>query len=57
MSSPLAHHLMTLAINNAWSNHRLLKAVTQLSDADFVAPRTSFFPSIAATLNHNLTVD
>lgn len=57
MSSPLAHHLMTLAINNAWSNHRLLKALLQLSQADFVAPRTSFFPSIAATLNHNLTVD
>lgn len=53
----LAHHFLTLAYNNAWANHRLLKACGQLSQADFVAPRTSFFPSIKATLNHLLTVD
>ena len=29
----------------------------QLSQEDFVAKRTSFFPSIKATLNHILTVD
>ena len=29
----------------------------QLSQADFVAARTSFFPSIKATLNHIVTVD
>ena len=33
------------------------RACAQLSQADFVAARTSFFPSIKATLNHNLTVD
>jgi len=55
--SPLAHHLYTMACNNAWANHRLLTACGKLSQADFVAPRTSFFPSIKATLNHNLTVD
>jgi uncharacterized damage-inducible protein DinB len=55
--SPLAHHLFTMACNNAWSNHRLLNACGRLSQADFVAPRTSFFPSIKATLNHILTVD
>ena len=55
--SPLAHHFYTMACNNAWSNHRLLTACGQLSQADFVAPRTSFFPSIKATLNHILTVD
>jgi uncharacterized damage-inducible protein DinB len=54
---PLAHHLSTQAFNNAWANHRLLQACARLSQIDFVAPRTGFFPSIKATLNHNLTVD
>ena len=56
-TSPLAHHFYTMACNNAWSNHRLLAACSRLSQDDFVARRTSFFPSIKATLNHNLTVD
>jgi uncharacterized damage-inducible protein DinB len=56
-SSPLAHHFYTMACNNAWSNHRLLAACSRLSQDDFVATRTSFFPSLKATLNHNLTVD
>ena len=55
--SPLAHHFYTMACNSAWSNHRLLAACGKLSQADFVARRVSFFPSIKATLNHNLTVD
>ena len=55
--SPLAHHFFTMACNNAWANHRLLNACGRLSQAEFVAPRTSFFPSIKATLNHILTVD
>ena len=55
--SALAHHFYTLACNNAWANHRLLTACNKLSQAEFVATRTSFFPSIKATLNHNLTVD
>jgi uncharacterized damage-inducible protein DinB len=46
-----------MACNNAWSNHRLLGACAKLSQADFVALRTNFFPSIKATLNHILTVD
>src|SRR3954467_10362415 len=53
----LAHHLATMSYQNAWANHRLLKACSQLPQADFVAPRTSFFPSIKATLNHIVTVD
>ena len=57
MPSPLAHHFYTMACNNAWANQRLLTACGKLSQADFVATRTSFFPSIKATLNHNLTVD
>src|SRR5260221_9556694 len=53
----LAHHFATEAYHNAWANHRLLKACAQLSQEDFVARRTSFFPSIKATLSHILTVD
>ncbi len=53
----LTHHFFTMACNNAWANHRLLTACMQLTPAEFVASRTSFFPSIAATLNHNVTVD
>jgi uncharacterized damage-inducible protein DinB len=56
-SSLLGHHFFTMACNNAWANHRLLTACGQLTPADFAAPRTSFFPSLKATLNHNLTVD
>src|SRR5512143_833978 len=52
-----AHYVSTMAYNNAWANHRLLTACAHLSQADFIAPRTSFFPSIKATLNHILTVD
>ena len=53
----LATHVHRMACNNAWANHRLLSACLRLSPAAFTATRTSFFPSIAATLNHNLTVD
>lgn len=56
-SHSLAHHFATEAYNNAWANHRLLGACARLSDAEFVAARVSFFPSIKATLNHILTVD
>ena len=45
------------AYNNAWSNFRLLSACRQLSAAELSAERTSFFPSIIATLNHILIVD
>ena len=46
-----------MAYNNAWANHRLLGVCAGLSDADFAAPRTGFFPSLRATLNHILVVD
>jgi uncharacterized damage-inducible protein DinB len=42
---------------NRLANRRLLGAVAQLPEADFHAPRTSFFPSLALTLNHLLNVD
>jgi uncharacterized damage-inducible protein DinB len=53
----LSHHFLTMAYNNAWANHRLLGAVALLSPSEFAATRTSFFPSIKATLNHIVTVD
>jgi uncharacterized damage-inducible protein DinB len=56
-ANPLAHHFLTMAYNNAWANFRLAKACAQLSQDDFIAPRTSFFPTIKATLNHLLIVD
>jgi uncharacterized damage-inducible protein DinB len=46
-----------MARNNRWSNYRLLGACAQLSQTDFEAPRSGFFPSIQATLNHILEVD
>jgi uncharacterized damage-inducible protein DinB len=46
-----------MAYNNGWANHRLLTACARLSQADFVAPRTGFFPSLRATLNHILIID
>jgi len=49
--------LRVMAYNNAWSNHRLLSACARLSQAEFEAPRTGFFPSIQATLNHILAID
>jgi uncharacterized damage-inducible protein DinB len=55
--SGLAHHFVTMAYNNAWSNLRLLRACGELSQEDFVATRTNFFPSLRATLNHIVTVD
>ena len=46
-----------MAYNNGWANHRLLAACSRLSQAEFTAPRISFFPTIRATLNDILTVD
>ena len=46
-----------MAHNNAWANLRLLTACAMLSQEDFVAQRTGFFPSLRATLNHILIVD
>jgi len=46
-----------MAGNNLWSNDRLYRAVLQLKPGEFDAERTSFFPSIKATLNHILAVD
>ncbi|CDZ72264.1 DinB family protein [Neorhizobium galegae bv. orientalis] len=50
-------YLLAQAYNNAWANHRLLKACGELSREELDATRVSFFPSIIHTLNHILTVD
>lgn len=47
----------SLAYNNAWANHRLLSACAGLTQDEFEATRTSFFPSLQSTLNHILAVD
>jgi uncharacterized damage-inducible protein DinB len=53
----LREHFVEMARNNAWANHRLYEACIRLSDAERRAARTSFFPSIHATLSHILIVD
>ena len=53
----LLQHLRTQARANRLANHRLHRAMSALSDADYRAPRTSFFPSLASTLEHILLVD
>jgi uncharacterized damage-inducible protein DinB len=53
----LVTHFRHMARNNAWSNERLLRACSRLSEAEFAAPRVGFFPSLRATLNHILIID
>jgi uncharacterized damage-inducible protein DinB len=49
--------LLIQARANRLANRRLLGVVATLPDTEFHAPRTSFFPSLALTLNHVLNVD
>jgi uncharacterized damage-inducible protein DinB len=49
--------LRSLARANLLANRRLHAVCQQLSAEQFHAPRASFFPSLWATLNHNLIVD
>ncbi len=53
----LAHHFFTMAANNAWANLRLYRSCEKLSTSELEAPRVSFFGSILATANHQLTAD
>ena len=53
----LPDHFALMARNNAWSNRRLHGACAQLSQSELEAKRTSFFPSLVATLNHICAVD
>lgn len=54
---PWLQHLRTSARANRMANHRLAQAMAPLSVEDFHAPRVSFFPSLALTLDHILVVD
>ena len=49
--------MRTLARANRLANHRLHAACARLAPDEFKATRTSFFPSLWATLNHILIVD
>lgn len=53
----LSAHFAAMARNNRWANHVLLRACAKLDAGAFQAARTSFFPSIAATLSHNHFID
>src|SRR3990170_4237358 len=57
MPASLVGSYRAMARNNAWANHRLLTACAELTQEEFEAARTGFFPSIKATLNHILIVD
>jgi uncharacterized damage-inducible protein DinB len=57
MPATLVGTFRAMAYNSAWANHRLLAACARLTQAEFEASRTSFFPSIKATLNHILIID
>jgi uncharacterized damage-inducible protein DinB len=57
MATGLVGHVVAMARNNAWSNHRLLSACEALTAEEFAAPRIGFFPSLRLTFNHILDVD
>lgn len=56
-SDSLIAHYRAMAENNAWSNYRIQVACAALSERDYRAKRTSFFPSLHLTLRHILEVD
>jgi len=49
--------LRTQVRANRLANHRLHSAMMALSRIEFHATRTSFFPTLAQTLNHILAID
>lgn len=53
----LLDHVRIGARASRLANHRLHTSMAAMGDAEFGAPRTGFFPSLAATLNHVLVVD
>jgi uncharacterized damage-inducible protein DinB len=57
MAASLLQSLRAMAYNNGWANLRLHEACSALSQAEFEAERSGFFPSIQATLNHILIID
>ena len=57
MPAGLVQTYRAFAYNNAWANHRLLTACASLSQQEFEAKRTGFFPSLQLTLNHIYVID
>lgn len=57
MAADIVQTYRAFAYNNAWANHRLLTACSALSQRDFEAERTGFFPSLQMTLNHIYVID
>jgi uncharacterized damage-inducible protein DinB len=57
LSAGFVQTYRAFAYNNAWANHRLLAACAALSQADFEAEQTGFFPSLQRTLNHIHVID
>ena len=53
----LLGYLRTQVRANRLANHRLHEAMMPLTRIEFHATRTNFFPSLAQTLNHILSVD
>jgi uncharacterized damage-inducible protein DinB len=53
----LADYLRVQARANRLANRRLHAAMVPLTRTELHAPRTGFFPSLSATLNHILEVD
>lgn len=53
----MQEHLRMMARYNKWANARLIKAVSALDEADYMAKRPAFFGSIHGALNHLLLVD
>lgn len=57
MTASIVETYRAMGYNNAWANRRLLAACSGLTQQEFEAARTGFFPSLEATLNHILIVD
>jgi uncharacterized damage-inducible protein DinB len=56
MTDPLRPYRQ-LARNNLLANRRLHVAIAALQPGEWQAPRSGFFPSLCATMNHICTVD
>ena len=48
---------LAMALNNAWANATLYRAMAGMSDAQFAAARPGFFGSLMRTMNHIYEVD
>ena len=57
MPASIVQTFRAFAYNNAWANYRLLAACSKLSQEDFEAERTGFFPSLQLTLSHIYVID